>query len=82
MSSWPDRDNKNIRGPRDSRYVSFTEPWERDHFIVEYLKSRNYGLTEENRKQVSEDLKQCRLRSPALRSEVAAWLDDLYRRRS
>lgn len=78
--TWPESDNKNIRGPADSIYVSLTEPWERSQFITSYLQSRGYGVTEENRLKVTADLKGCPLVAPILRNALESWLDRLYKR--
>ena len=77
--SWSDQDNKNIRGPKDSIYVSLTEPWEVNYFIDHYLQSR-YTVTDKNREIVRESIKQYSGRSPVLRSTLEAYLDRLYKK--
>jgi hypothetical protein len=41
MTSWKDKDNKNIRGPKDSTKVSMDEQWEVDYWC------EKFGVTEE-----------------------------------
>jgi len=41
MTTWKDRDDKNIRGPKDSTKISMDEQWEIDYWC------EKFGVTEE-----------------------------------
>jgi len=41
MTGWKDKDDKNIRGPKDSTKVSMDEQWEIDYWC------EKFGVTEE-----------------------------------
>lgn len=73
--NWNAQDNKHYRGPIDRVFVSQTEVYEVSWFIDHYLKTRNYGITEENRKKVGNKMAQYPGRAPVKRDDLAAYLD-------
>lgn len=77
---WRSEDNKKYRGKIDRIYVSMSETWEVEHFIEQYLKTRNYQLTEENRSLVAHQLEHAPGKAPHKRDELNAWLDGQYKK--
>jgi hypothetical protein len=73
--SWNNQDNKHYRGPIDRVFVSMSEAYEVSYFIDEYLRTRGYGLTEENRRKVGAKLEKYPGRAPWQREDLNAHLD-------
>lgn len=77
--NWNSQDNKHYRGPIDRVFVSATEEYEVDYFIDQYLKTRRYELTDENRRTVGAKLEKYPGRAPWRRDELNAHLDAGWR---
>lgn len=73
--NWNSEDNKHYRGPIDRIFVSRTEEYEVDYFIDQYLKTRSYEVTDENRKKVGKKMEGYSGRAPILRTDLEAFLD-------
>lgn len=73
--SWNDEDNKQYRGKIDRIFVSQTESYEARYFIDEYLKRRNFTVSDENRKTIQQWFDAYPGRAPILRTDLYAWLD-------
>jgi hypothetical protein len=77
--SWNAHDNKKYRGKIDRIYVSLTETYEAEYFINEYLKTRNYAVTDENRHKVAVKMETFPGHAPIMRTELEAFLDKGWR---
>ncbi len=73
--NWNGKDNKHYRGPIDRIYVSMTETYEVSYFIDQYLKTRGYDMTDENRTLVGKKLQLYAGGAPWKRDELNAFLD-------
>lgn len=73
--NWNASDNKHYRGPIDRVFVSMNEQYEVGYFIDQYLKTRNYDLTDENRRKVGAKLEKYTGRAPWKRDDLNAFLD-------
>lgn len=74
--SWNQQDNKRYIGKIDRIYVSRTEGYEVDYFVDAYLKSRNYQVTDANRKIIHAHLNAYPGQVPVMRDAVTRWIDD------
>lgn len=73
--SWNANDNKKYRGKIDRIFVSQTEDYEVEFYIDQYLKTRNFKLTDENRKKVAQKMEQFPGRAPVKRVDMDNFLD-------
>lgn len=73
--NWNSQDNKHYRGPIDRVFVSQTEQYEVDYFIDQYLSTRNFALTDDNRKKVGQKMQGYPGHAPVKRSDLEAFLD-------
>lgn len=73
--NWNSEDNKHYRGPIDRVFVSRTETYEVKYFIDDYLKTRSYALSDENRKIVGDKMMKYTGKAPILRTDLDAFLD-------
>ena len=78
--NWNSSDNKHYRGPIDRVFVSMTEQYEVSYFIDQYLKTRGYGLTDENRKKVGTKLATYAGRAPFKRDDLNVFLDNGWKK--
>jgi len=76
--SWAQQDNRHYRGHMDRINVSRTEDWEVNYFIDHYLKTRSYGLTDENRRIVGQAMEAYQGRVPVKRDDLSAFLDGKF----
>lgn len=77
--SWNANDNKHYTGPIDRVFVSMTESYEVSYFIDQYLKTRGYDMTEENRLRVGKKLQLFKGDAPWKRDDLSAFLDRGWR---
>lgn len=77
--SWNASDNKHYTGPIDRVFVSMTESYEVSYFIDQYLKTRGYDMTEENRLRVGKKLQLFQGAAPWKRDDLNAFLDRGWR---
>lgn len=77
--SWNESDNKHYIGPIDRVFVSMTESYEVSYFIDQYLKTRGYDMTEENRSRVGKKLLLFQGAAPWKRDDLNAFLDRGWR---
>ena len=68
-------DDKSIRGPIDQVFVALTEPYELNFFVDQYLKTRQYDLTDANRQTVRTKIALYSGRAPIQRDDLNAFLD-------
>lgn len=73
--NWNAQDNKKYRGKIDRIFVSQTEDYEVDYYINDYLKTRHYALTDENRAKVGKKMDTYQGRAPIQRKDMDAFLD-------
>jgi len=73
--SWSQEDNKQYRGKIDRKYVSATESYEAHYSIDEYMKRRNFAMTDANRKIIHGWFDAYPGRAPVKRTDLYAWLD-------
>jgi hypothetical protein len=73
--SWNSEDNKHYRGPIDRVFVSMSETYEVTYFIDQYLRTRGYALSDENRTKVGKKLEGYQGRAPWKRDDLNAFLD-------
>lgn len=73
--NWNAQDNKHYRGPIDRIFVSMTESYEVSYFIDDYLRTRSYAVTDENRRKVGAKLQGYPGRAPFRRDDLNVFLD-------
>ena len=81
LGDWINRDNKHYRGHIDRIYVSASEYWEVEYFIDEYLRTRAYQITEENRHAIGKAMLGYPGRAPVSRGALENFLDLALRRK-
>ena len=74
--NWNTQDNKHYRGPIDRVFVSLTEEYEIDYFIDQYLRTRGYAVTDENRRKVGAKMENYLGRAPVQRRDLEQFLDN------
>ncbi|EMR4108527.1 hypothetical protein A7X97_04090 [Stenotrophomonas sepilia] len=77
--NWNTNDNKHYRGPIDRIFVSMSESYEVSYFIDQYLKTRGYDMTDENRSRVGKKLQLYQGAAPWKRDDLNAFLDRGWR---
>lgn len=73
--NWNSQDDKQYRGRLDDMLVSRTEGYEMAYATDDYLKSRNFRVTDENRRIIRDWINAYPGRVPILRSALYAWMD-------
>lgn len=75
LGDWSAHDNKKYIGKLDRIYVSMTEDYEVEYFIDQYLKTRNYTISNKNRDIVVGVLEDYPGKAPFKRDELNTYLD-------
>jgi hypothetical protein len=71
--NWNTSDNKLVRGLIDRVFVALTEPYEREFFVDEFLKTHNYRVDDEGRKVVNGVIDTYTGRAPIKRTDLDAF---------
>lgn len=80
MGNWSDHDNKKYIGKIDRIHVSMTEHYEVEYFIDQYLKTRNYAVSNANRDKVAKALETYPGKAPFKRDELNQYLDGYWKK--
>jgi len=73
---WSERDQLELRGEPDRRFVALTEKWEVEHFINRYLRTRGMARTQLRFDAIEKAIRRLNLASPILRDDLIARLDE------
>lgn len=79
LGDWSSHDNKRYIGKIDRIYVAMTETYEVEYFIDQYLKTRNYAVSNENRDKVAKALEGYSGRAPFKRDDLNLYLDGYWK---
>ncbi len=79
---WSSHDNKRYRGKIDRVFVSMTETYEVEYYIDHYLESRGFDISNKNRDVITDALEQFHGRAPFKRTDLDAFLDGKFKKKS
>ena len=80
LGDWSNHDNKRYIGKIDRIYVAMSEAYEVEYFIDQYLKTRRYAVSNENRDKVVKALENFGGRAPFKRDELNLYLDSYWKK--
>lgn len=80
LGDWSNHDNKRYIGKIDRIHVAMSETYEVEYFIDQYLKTRKYAVSNENRDKVANALEKFGGRAPFKRDELNQYLDSYWKK--
>jgi hypothetical protein len=76
--NWSKHDNRKYIGKIDRVFVALSEYWEVEYYIDHYLETRKYNVNNKCRNIIAADLENVPGKAPHKRSDLDAYLDNVY----